>query len=111
MVETDQENLAAGPWFPKNQGCPGRGGHKKSVVSIQQEGAAPLGHKVIAGHVGAPVAQYLGHVAQADGGQLEGPLEAAAEIDGVIGSIVQPGLCHGINQTWRRMGPNDTDLR
>jgi hypothetical protein len=43
------------------------------------------------------VAQYLGYVEQADGGQLEGPLEAAAEIDGVIGSIVQAGLCHGIN--------------
>jgi uncharacterized membrane protein YeaQ/YmgE (transglycosylase-associated protein family) len=69
-----------------------------------------LGQKDIAGHVGAPVAQYLSHVAQADGGQLEGPLEAAAEIDGVIGSIVQAGLCHGINQLWRRMGPNDPDL-
>jgi hypothetical protein len=40
--------------------------------------AAPLGEEVIAGHVGAPVGQHFGHVAQADRGQLEGSLEAAA---------------------------------
>ena len=37
--------------------------------------------------------------------------DPAADIDGVIGSIVKAGLCHGINQRWRRMGPNDPDQR
>ena len=37
--------------------------------------------------------------------------DPAAEIDVVIGSIVQAGLCHGINQRWQRIGPNDPDQR
>ena len=37
--------------------------------------------------------------------------DPAADIDGVIGSIVQAGLCHGISQRWRRMEPNDPDQR
>ena len=51
---------------------------QKRVIGLQQEGAAPLGEEVVAGHVGAPVGQHFGHVAQADRGQLEGALEARA---------------------------------
>jgi len=41
-------------------------------------------------------------------GLLDDP---AADIDGVVESIVQAGLCHGINQRWRRTGPNDPEQR
>ena len=38
-------------------------------------------------------------------------IDPAAEIDGVIASIVQAGLCHGINQRWCRIGPKDSEQR
>ena len=58
---------------------PGHGGRKtkdapvavaieQGVVGLEQEGAAPLGEEVVAGHVGAPVAEHFGHVPQAHRG-------------------------------------------
>jgi len=38
-------------------------------------------------------------------------LDPAAEINVVIGTIVEAGLCHGISQRWQRLGPDDPDQR
>ena len=58
--------------------------------------------------VSNPAAEAALHARVSRMGLLPGP---AAEIDGVIASIVQAGLCHGINKRWRGIGPNEPEQR
>ena len=68
---------------------------EQRTILIQKKSATSLGNVVIAGHIDAPIAEHLAHVAQPLGGKFKGPLKSTpsgSSEHGGTKSRQRPGL-------------------